>query len=227
MFGDILVVQPEIIFNPASSASNLTSNSATETEIVPLVYEDQVHNADYLLGVCLCLYAAASVSAANIVQVKVTGSVKEREVEESVGRINSNHLMIASGVWNVILSVSSLPLLPNTLLSSPGSMSSVSVTMLLVSSVLTLLAVWSMVTAVSLTQHPTLVSMIRSTEICISLVTESLYWGHLPNYLSALGSLLVMFCVVGISTHDNIMSAVSKIKINLACLETSKPRINT
>ena len=190
VFGDVLVVQPTFIFPPVSMNGSTIIEDQNKTEVDNVESRNSV---DYYTGVSLVLYAAAAAALVNVVQIVVTRHKEsdDDDVNRKVGRINSNHLMIASGMWNVILSVSSLPLLPNTLLSSPGSMSSVSVTMLLVSSVLTLLAVWSMVTAVSLTQHPTLVSMIRSTEICISLVTESLYWGHLPNYLSALGSLMV------------------------------------
>ena len=63
---------------------------------------------------------------------------------------------------------------------------------LLGSGLLTLTAVWLTVSAVSVLQRPTLVTMLRSTEICLSLVSESLYWGHAPHPVSALGSLLVM-----------------------------------
>ena len=180
MFGDVLVIQPAFLFSS-------TSLNTSDVAIQELLSQDAVHDSEYLLGVGLCLVAAATISAANIVQVKITGE----EDDGSIEKVDRDHLMISSGVWNMILSVSSLPLLPNTLLTSPSSMSPVTVAMLLVSATITLLAVWMMVTAVSLTQHPTLVSMLRTTEIVLSLVTESIYWGHLPNYLSAMGSLMV------------------------------------
>ena len=68
------------------------------------------------------------------------------------------------------------------LLSPPG---------LLACSFITLIAVWATVTAVSLLPRPTLVSMVRSTEIPISLVTEALYWSELPGPVSVLGSIIV------------------------------------
>ena len=160
--GDVLVIQPAFLF---ASVSNNSINTTTvaemlieETGTVPhdsdylLGLETVPYDNDYLLGVVLCQVAAATISAANIVQIKITD-----ERAESSLQVDRNHLMISSGVWNILLSVSSLPLLPNTLLTSPLTMSPVTVAMLLVSGVVTLVAVWMMVTAVSLTQHPTLV----------------------------------------------------------------------
>ena len=112
------------------------------------------------------------------------------------------------GVWGVILSIISLPLLPNPLLTSPQSMSLVTVSMLFVSAFIIILAIWWLVTAVSLIQHPTLVTMLRTTEIIMSLVTESLYWGHLPSLLSASGSILVNFSCFPFIRFDNFLFQV-------------------
>ena len=70
-------------------------------------------------------------------------------------------------------------------------MTPVSWSLLLVSSLITLAAVWMIYTAVSLTQNPTLISMVRSTEIIMSLITETIINNTLPNYLSVIGALLV------------------------------------
>ena len=99
--------------------------------------------------------------------------------------------MHVTGVWSVIMSLVATPVVPNTLVTSPMTLSLQTVSMLLVSAVITLMAVWWMVTAVSITQNPTLVTMLRSTEICISLVTEAVYWGHPPDALSCSGSFIV------------------------------------
>ena len=139
---------------------------------------------------CLCLYSAAAISFANIIQLKM------KNLTEKDGlKVTRNHLMITAGLWNVVLSVSTLPILPNTLITCPQSLSLTTVTMLLLSSIITLSAVWMIVSAVSMTRHPTMVSMIRSSEICISLVTESIYWSHLPNNLSVIGSLMVRYII--------------------------------
>ena len=89
------------------------------------------------------------------------------------------------------MALGSLPALPIRLLSAPSSLPLVSWAMLLACSSITLIAVWATVTAVSLLPRPTLVSMVRSTEIPISLFTEALYWSELPGPVSVLGSIIV------------------------------------
>ena len=100
-------------------------------------------------------------------------------------------LLLLAGVWSVVVSLVTTPLLPNRLVSAPLSLSPVGGAMLLSTALVTLLAVWWTVTAVAILQHPTLISMLRSTEIIISLGTESVWWGQPPHYLSVIGSLLV------------------------------------
>ena len=95
------------------------------------------------------------------------------------------------GIWSVVVALASLPLDPIRFLSAPSSYSLVSWAMLLACSSITLIAVWATVTAVSLLPRPTLLSMVRSTEIPISLVTEALYWSELPGPVSVLGSIIV------------------------------------
>ena len=56
----------------------------------------------------------------------------------------------------------------------------------------------------------------RSTEICISLVTESLYWSRPPGLLSAAGSILVMVCVVCMAAHNTILSCIKAV-YNKSC----------
>ena len=68
----------------------------------------------------------------------------------------------AAGVWSVVLSLVTTPLLPNRLVSAPLSLSPVGGAMLLSTALVTLLAVWWTVTAVAILQHPTLISMLRS-----------------------------------------------------------------
>lgn len=77
------------------------------------------------------------------------------------------------------------------LLTAPKSLPLSSALALPVAAVMTLLAFWFVTLAVTITARPTLVSMLRSTEIILSLVTESVWWGQPPHYLSIIGSLLV------------------------------------
>ena len=126
------------------------------------------------------------------------------------------------------MAVASLPLLPNMLVSAPSSLSPVSWAMLLVCSSITLIAVWATVTAVSLLPRPTLLAMLRSTEIPLSLVTEAFYWGALPGPVSVLGSIIVShimmkiiqlesdvqvtLCVAAMSAHDAMIKIISSLR---------------
>ena len=100
------------------------------------------------------------------------------------------------GLWSVVVAVASLPLIPNRLLSAPSSLSLISWSMILTTSSVTLIAVWATVTAVSLLPQPTLLSMVRSTEIPLSLVTEALYWSAVPGPVSVLGSIIVSHIII-------------------------------
>ena len=79
------------------------------------------------------------------------------------------------------------------LITAPLSLPTTSAVILLVSALMTFLAFWFITLVVTITKSPTLISMLRSTEIILSLVTESVWWGEPPHYLSVLGSLLVTF----------------------------------
>ena len=110
-----------------------------------------------------------------------------------------------TGIWSVFISLVTIPLSPNRLVTAPLSLAPLSWAMLLLTASLALLAFWWLVLAVSLLQHPTLVQMLRSTEICLTLVTEAVYTASAPDTISALGSLLVMACVGLMAAHDNII----------------------
>ena len=122
------------------------------------------------------------------------------------------------GVWSVLLALLSLPLLPAPLLSAPSTLVSTPGLALLGSGLLTLTAVWLTVSAVSVLQRPTLVTMLRSTEICLSLVTESLYWGHAPHPVSALGSLLVKIFSELLCSHKYFLSRLWYVSMGLSLL---------
>ena len=91
----------------------------------------------------------------------------------------------------VLLTLTSTVFLPNRLMTDPLAMPLSSALALPVAAVMSLLAFWFITLAVTITQLPTLISMLRSTEIIISLGTESVWWGQPPHYLSVIGSLLV------------------------------------
>ena len=100
-------------------------------------------------------------------------------------------LLMLAGVWSVVVSLVTTPLLPNRLVTAPLSLTPVGGAMLLSTALVTLLAVWWTVTAVAILQHPTLISMLRSAEICLSLGTEAIYWGVAPSGVSVLGTIIV------------------------------------
>jgi len=187
VLGDVLVVQPPFLFKDKGS-ENQTS------------YEDeqprQKHGQYYFLGVGLCLYAAAAGAVANVVGAKCNQM-----------NISSSQLMLVSGISTLLLSLISASFLPNRLLTSPMSLSLKAAILLPVSAVITMVAYWTITLAISITHNPTLISMLRSTEILITLVTEAIWWNELPGTTSLLGSLLVVGCVLTMAAHDKILAA--------------------
>ena len=65
----------------------------------------------------------------------------------------SNWFVLISGIWNVIFSVITLPVLSNRVLTSPFSMSTFTVSMLISSSLITVSAVWFRLSSVAITQE--------------------------------------------------------------------------
>jgi len=212
--GDVLVVRPSFLFasedenevidedlnHPTLLLTNETITNQNDTE-PSLTEEELKNNGHYYIGVGLCLYAAAAVSVANVINVSV---IKSNE------SITTSHLVTMSGIFSVVLSLISTFFMANRLVTDPASLSLRAAIALPITSVMTLLAFWFITIAVTMTQHPTLVSMLRSTEIIISLVTESIWWGHSPHYLSIIGSLLVMFCVVTMTGAESLKEKFSK-----------------
>ena len=173
VLGDILVVQPSFIF-PSPPHNNSASG---------VTAEDLKADTDkYLLGVGLSLFASAACAASNVLNVKIS---------QSNASLTSLHLVLVAGVFSVLLPVISTVFLPNRLMTDPQSLPLSSALALPVAALMTLLAFWFVTLAVSITHHPTLISMLRSTEIILSLGTESVWWGQPPHYLSVIGSLLV------------------------------------
>jgi len=203
VFGDVLVVQPDFIFK--STSTSISNETITESVLI----EQKEKEPSYFIGVGLCLYAALAMSLANIIQVMVS-RVSNKEESNT-----TNLLMLASGLWSILLSAILLPLLPNRLLTSPLSVTWVTGLILLLSSIVIIVAFWLMVVAVSITQNPTLVNMLRSTEIPMSFFTEAIYWSQFPDPLSIVGSLIVMLSVTLMSVNDKINSHWKKLKTDL------------
>ena len=197
VLGDILVVQPSFLF-PTSSATHTSTNitSSTSSNLTSQSYtsaEEMKAGGEYLLGVGICFSVAAACAMGNVINV---GVMKANE------RITTVHLMLMSGVFAVLLSLLTSLLLPNRLLTAPLSLSLTSTLSLLLSAGMTFMAFWFISLAVTITKTPTLISMLRSTEIVLSLGTESIWWGQPPHYLSIIGSLLVMLSVVLMTKVD-------------------------
>ena len=179
MLGDILVVKPSFIF--PGHVNN--TNSTNVIDVTVESAEDLKESDNYMVGVCLCLYVSAACAMSNVINVSVM---------ESSERISTSQLMVTTGVFSILTSLACSLLIPNRLVTAPLSIPPASAASLLVSAMMTFLAFWFITLAVTVTKTPTLISMLRSTEIVLSLVTESIWWGEPPHNLSILGSLLVM-----------------------------------
>ena len=189
VLGDILVVQPSFIFpktnTPNTTTPTITTNTSSDDEggvLTPDTAEDLRAGSDYVLGVGLSLFTAAGVAVSNVLNVRIT---------QSNERVTTAHLLLMSGVFSLLIALGSTVFLPNRLITDPQSLPLSSALALPVAAVMVLMAFWFITLAVSITYQPTLVSMLRSTEIILSLGTEFVWWGHLPHYLSVIGSLLV------------------------------------
>ena len=166
MVGDVLVVRPSFLFpneeddaedshddlrNPTLITFNQTIKDLNATE-TKLTEQAMKQNGDYYIGVGLCLYAAAAVSIANVINVSV---IKINDT------ITTSHLVTMGGVFSVILALISTVFMPNRLVTDPTSLSLRAAIALPITSVMTLLAFWFITIAVTMTQHPTLISMLR------------------------------------------------------------------
>ena len=192
VLGDVLVVQPPIIFGEDKDTKNETFNNVKMEET-----SQKKRGQYYYVGVGLCVYAAAAGAVANVLGAKCNQK-----------NISSSQLMFVSGISSLLLSLISASFLPNRLLTSPQSLSLKSAILLPVSAGITMVAYWTITLAISITHHPTLISMLRSTEILISLVTEALWWNEPPGTISLLGSLLVAACVLTMAAHDKIVTSL-------------------
>ena len=201
VIGDVLVIQPPFIFPKVESEPNATHDTQLSEESMSV----EKHGEHYFLGVALCLYTAAAISVANVVGAKCNKM-----------DISTSKLMLVSGCSSLILSLVSTVFLPNRVLSDPQSLTTEAAVLLPVSATITMLAYWTITLAISITSNPTLIAILRSTEILISLVTESVWWNQLPGTLSLLGALLVSACVLAMSAHDWIVAAASQAWASLA-----------
>lgn len=107
MVGDILVVQPSFIFPTTNTTIINTTNSSAgdDGELTPPdTAEDLKAGSNYLLGVGLCLFAAASCAVSNVLNVKIKGS------NESV---TTAHLLTTTGLASLLLALVSTVFLPN------------------------------------------------------------------------------------------------------------------
>ena len=193
--GEILVVQPPFIFGGGSRENNQTNNISQNHLDQE---ETDKHGIFYYLGVLLAFYVALAGAVSNVLNAKCNQM-----------NISTSQLMLVSGISSLLLSLVSSIFLPNRVVTNPLSLPLRAAILLPVSAAMTMIAYWTITLAVSVTRHPTLINMLRSTEIIISLVTESLWWHQLPGTLSLLGSLLVAVCVVCMAAHDKIVMAAS------------------
>lgn len=201
MLGDSLVVQPSFIFGSTSTSNTSQDLAEINTVITTQDEEEELkESTSYSLGVGLCLFVAGATATSNVVNVSL---IKRNEM------ITPGHLMLMSGTFSILLSLSSTAFLSNRLVTAPSSLPLSSAVCLPVSALITLLSYWFITLAVTITKTPTLIAVLRSTEIILSLVTESLWWRRPPHYLSLTGSILVMLSVVIITSQDFLVNRLS------------------
>lgn len=196
VLGDILVVQPPFMFKEEDSNNNSTDDLLETAEDGP---SQEKHGQYYYVGVGLCFYIAVAGAASNVVGAQCNKM-----------KISTSQLMLVSGFSSLLLSLISTIFLPNRLLTDPQSLSLKAAALLPVCGAITMVAYWTITLSISITKRPTLISMLRTTEILISLVTESLWWNQLPGLLTLFGSLLVAVCVLTMTAHDHIITAAKK-----------------
>jgi drug/metabolite transporter (DMT)-like permease len=201
--GDFLVVKPPIIFGDGANDNVKDIPKQIFTYLSLLLTKGENASSEqgnlYYLGVALCVYTAFAGSVTNVAAAK-----------SQLFGVSSSFLMLISGSASLVLSLLSSTFLTNRLLTSPLSLPLEAAVMLPVIAVLTILAYWTITKALSITRNPTLIAMLRSTEILISLVTEALYWHQKPGVLPVFGSVLVSICVLAMAGHDKIHAVVSR-----------------
>jgi len=192
--GDVLVIQPPFLF-----PNDVVPHNKTQPLIAEETKSDEKHGHNYYFGVALCFYAAAGISVANVVGAKCNKL-----------SISTSQLMFVSGFSSVLLSLVSTIFLTNRVLTDPAALPTKAAALLPVSGCITMVAYWTITLAISITGNPTLIAMLRSTEILISLVTESIWWNEVPGSMSLVGALLVSFCVITMAGHDKIIVFIRK-----------------
>ena len=188
--GDVFVIQPPFIFPEEDAPQNGTQVFTTE---------DEKRGPNYYLGVALCLYAGFAASVAKVVAAKCN----------NLG-VSTSKLIFVNGCSSVLLSLVSTIFLTNRILTNPATLPTRAAVFLPLSGSITLLATWTFVSAIFITDNPTLIAVLRATEILITLVTESLWWRQVPEALTLVGALLVFFCVIGMAAHDKIMMIIKQ-----------------
>jgi len=188
--GCVLVIQPPFLF----PANDDIPHNKTQPLIAEETRSEGKHGHNYYFGVALCLYTAAAISVANVVCAKCNKL-----------SISTSQLMLVSGCSSVLLSLVSTIFLTNRVITNPKLIPTRALALLPVSGSITMVAYWTITLAISISGNPTLIAVLRSSEILISLVTESIWWSQTPGLLSLVGALLVTFCLVSMAGHDKIM----------------------
>jgi len=193
--GDVLVIQPPFLF----PNNDVPHNKTTQPLIAEDTRSEGKHGHNYYFGVALCLYTAAAISVANVVGAKCNKL-----------SISTSQLMLVSGCSSVLLSLVSTIFLTNRVITNPKLIPTRALALLPVCGSITMVAYWTITLAISISGNPTLIAVLRSSEILISLVTESIWWSQTPGLLSLVGALLVTFCLVSMAGHDKIMMVARK-----------------
>jgi len=119
-------------------------------------------------------------------------------------------MLISSGSFNFLLAFALLPVVPNRMFlgESLGLAGYLSLPVCICNTVFTF---WSVARAVELIKDPTLVGMLRSTEILFSLITDSIINLQFPDIYTFIGSIIVLSSVCGMTVHDTVMKKLDQI----------------
>ena len=107
--GDILAVKPPFLFGSDAPEHEENPPTSSEESSTGTSSQDQRLGSRYIIGVALCLYAAATDSVVNVVQVSLNRRSK----------VTKNHLIIVTGMMSKIINLNLyIYLIPQTICDS-------------------------------------------------------------------------------------------------------------
>ena len=186
--GDVLVVRPPFLFS-----DDYKERSSSNFDASVFLHNVQSHGSKYFIGVGLVTLGAFTSGVAY--------SVSALFIQKGG---TSNLLVLSNGLISFILSFAAMPVIENRIVVNPATLTLKSWLCIFSVVLLHTLSYFQTTKAIALTDRPTLITVFRSLEIPFSLITESIWWSHIPPTLSIVGALLILVCVTIMTYHDKI-----------------------